>query len=261
MKVFLISFNRASNNALECLKFELDRENLLTDNEEEADIFLACGDRIETFDYTLKQFRNNKKIIHLWAGITGTISHDEVYRHSISLMSSIQLCEDEHSLKVIEDLFRAVGRTPNAHLVGNIYTDSIIIDESNIPEEPFKVVLYNPDTTKNNEEQLKEIELIKNKIKGYKYFWIEPNGDKGSENITPYVNNKTLDRRVFFGLLKYCDEFITNSSCQHCEAPLVMDKNKIFNIGNRNDNRSTKVQEETYGLVSRKIIRLLEGLK
>ncbi|MBU0777557.1 hypothetical protein KKF82_04805, partial [Patescibacteria group bacterium] len=81
VKILVASFNRASDGALEKLVKKMKRKKIWTDDENEADYILACGDRTETFDFVLKMFRMNKKIIHLWAGeLTHAEDEDEVYR-------------------------------------------------------------------------------------------------------------------------------------------------------------------------------------
>jgi len=46
-----------------------------------------------------------------------------------------------------------------------------------------------------------------------------------------------LPRPQFFGLLKNCNRFITNSSCATTEAPYFLKPEQIIMVGNRNRNR------------------------
>ena len=67
MKYFVASFNRASDGAISKLVTRMRKDDIYTSNVNEADYVLAVGDRSETYDFVLKQFRENKPIIHLWA--------------------------------------------------------------------------------------------------------------------------------------------------------------------------------------------------
>jgi len=110
--------------------------------------------------------------------------------------------------------------------------DNIEIDESEIPKETYDLILYNPPISLTRKEIYKEIEQIQNLMKPINYIWIEPNDDKFSDIIFPYTNQKNLPREKFLGLMKNCDRFITNSSCQYYEASFLMNKENIISIGN-----------------------------
>ena len=67
MKVFLVSFSRASNGAISLLKEKMAKEGMLTYDLEDANYVMAVGDRWETYDFTFHCWQANKRIIHLWA--------------------------------------------------------------------------------------------------------------------------------------------------------------------------------------------------
>jgi UDP-N-acetylglucosamine 2-epimerase len=265
MKVYLATFNRASDGALSKLKQKLIDNNFYTDDYKDADYVIACGDRKETFDFVLERFRENKKIIHLWAGEISQGTHDEVYRHSITLMSCIQLCTNDEAKRRVKQLCRAVSKKYLVITVGNIMLDNMEIDESMAPKEKYDLILYNPITT-SKEKTLEDIESIQNQFKGLKearrlQIWLEPNGDVYSDLISPYVTQKTLPRALFLGLLKNCERFITNSSCQYYEAPYLISKDKIISIGERNSNRESKYSNMSISNASENIIKVLRSLK
>ena len=260
MKIFIASFNRASDGALSKLKQKMIDKGYYTDNYNEADYILACGDRKETFDFVLERYRENKKIIHLWAGDISQGTHDEVYRHSITLMSCVQLCTNSQSKEVVKKLCKAVNKRYFIFIIGNIMLDNLEVDESIKIEKPYDLILYNPPTLYNIEKIKEELDYI-NSIKNKNYIWIEANGDKESELVNKYTNSKNLDRKIFLGLLKNCDRYITNSSSQYYEAPFFLKKEQIISIGERNIDRNSRYSDMTLKNASDNVIKVLEILE
>ena len=60
VKIFVASFNRASDGAISKLIEKMKKENLWTNDYGKADYILAVGDRRETFDFVLERYRENK---------------------------------------------------------------------------------------------------------------------------------------------------------------------------------------------------------
>lgn len=264
---FLASFNRASNGAIAPLRRRLEAEGMLTVNPEEADYIIAVGDRSETFDFVLKCFRENKPIIHLWAGEISQGTHDEVYRHAMTLMSMMQLCTNERAAYRVMQLCRAVDKKPNIYVVGNLMLDDLECDFTAVPSEPYILVLYNPPTLHDEEYVKTELDQINHLISYYKQqhsikkvVWIEPNGDKYSDLVMPYVTHRTLPRPQFLGLIKKCEYFLTNSSCQYYEAPFLMPKENIIPIGERNMWRESRFANMSIRGAVDNIIKLLKEL-
>jgi UDP-N-acetylglucosamine 2-epimerase len=256
MKIYIASFNRASNGAISKLKQKMIDNEYYTDNYREADYILACGDRKETFDFVLEQFRENKKIIHLWAGELSQGTHDEVYRHAITLMSKVQLCTNEEAKKVVKNLCKSIKKKYLVFTIGNIMLDNLEIDESLITEKPYDLILYNPPTELSPEEIQKELDYICS-IKDKKAIWMEPNGDINSSMIYKYVTNSNLPRPKFLGLLKNCNRFITNSSCQYYEASFLLKPEQIIPIGKRNKERNSKYSNMSIPNASDNVIKIL----
>jgi len=218
-KIFVASFNRASDGAITKLVKKMNENQMYSNNYSLADYILAVGDRIETFDFVLKRFRENKRIIHLWAGEISQGTRDEIYRHAMTIMSEIQLCTNPKAKRRVIDLCKAIGKKPNAYVVGNLMLDNLEIGKTKVPKESYDLVLYNPPTILSKKEILKELEQIKRLLSKRKYIWLEPNGDSGSELIKPYITHNNLPRPKFLGLLKDCKRYITNSSSMYYEAP------------------------------------------
>lgn len=255
LKIFLASFSRASNGAIEPLVDALIRRNILTDNVEDANYVLAVGDRVETFNFVLQQWMNGKNIIHLWAGEVSQGTFDEVFRHSITMMSDLQFCTNTMAKHVTDRLLTNIGRKPNSHVIGNIMADNLKTDDSvfneTIKKGEYLLVLYNP-CQETIHQDLKDIndEII---LAEKPYVWIAPNQDKGYQYVTQ-ANTPNLPRAKFLALLKNCHKFISNSSCTYYEAPLFLKQEQIIKVGLRNKNRnSTKGMTKKYA--TKKVIK------
>jgi UDP-N-acetylglucosamine 2-epimerase len=258
-RIYVGTFSRASNGALSKLITRLKEEDMYEYNSEKATHIMIPGDRSESFDFALKYFRKNIPIIHLWAGEQDNFAtHDDVYRTSITLMSMLQLCTNETAEIRVGLICDSVKKTPNVFTVGNLMLDNIEIDESQVPDYKYDLILYNPITTYSETEVECEISQILENMR-HDPIWIEPNGDKFSNLVKPHVTHKTFPRSQFFGLLKNCELFITNSSCQYYEAPFVMKKGKIIPIGLRNNERESKYSDMSIPNATENIISILKG--
>jgi len=264
MKTFyLASRNRASDGAISHLKSELKKRGMLG-SVGSSDYIIAVGDRTETFDMVLRQWRYGLPIIHLWAGesCSDWSTEDEVYRTSMTLMSMMQLCTNETAKKRVEAICNATNKKPNAHVIGNVMMDDLSVDESKIPKEPYILVLYNPPTLLGKEEIRKDLKQIMTFIdkQNLLHLWIEPNGDRGSPFVSSYVTNKSLPRKQFLGLLKNCKYFVTNSSSQFYEAPFFLKPDQIIPVGSRNKARESKDAEMKLPGATKRVVELLKTL-
>lgn len=258
-KIFVASFNRASDGAVSKLIDKLNDAGMLA-KAEDADYLLACGDRKETFEYCLEMFQENVPIIHLWAGEVSQGTHDEVYRWAITNMSMMQLCTNETSQKRVWDYCDAIGKETNAYVIGNVMLDNLEVDEENLPKVPYDLVLYNPPTKENAELVKKELDQILELLGDNDYLWGQANGDNYSELVNEYSNLGYIPRPEFLGLLKNCERFITNSSCADYEARFLLRKRAIIRIGERNKNRESRYSDMTIPNASENIINILKTL-
>jgi acetyltransferase-like isoleucine patch superfamily enzyme len=259
-KIFVASFNRASDGAVSKIVEKLKEEGMWS-KYQDAEYVLACGDRKETFDSCLFDFRENLPIIHLWAGEVSQGTHDEVYRWAITNMSMMQLCTNGTAKARVLRFCDAISKKPNAHIVGNVMLDNMEIDESEVPDFPYNLVLYNPPTSDLAKVYDEIIEIQDNIYFEYKrYFWIAPNGDKGSEFIKQFANLRSMPRPKFLGYLKNCNQFITNSSCAEYEAQFLLKPEQIIHIGERNKDRESKHADMTIPNASDNIINILKTL-
>jgi UDP-N-acetylglucosamine 2-epimerase len=149
------------------------------------------------------------------------------------------------------------------HIVGNVYLDNLEFDDCKVPNYPYNLVLYNPPTRHGVEEVEKELKQVKEIVTKFKidYLWIEPNGDLYSDSVTPYVTHFNFPRPQFLSLMKHCEHFITNSSCQYFEAKQLLKPEQIISIGRRNIDRESRYTDMTIPNASDNIIKILEKLK
>ena len=250
-KIFVASFNRASDGAIELIVKKLEEEIMFSGCVDECDYILACGDRKELFDFCLYWWRKGKKIIHLWAGEVSQGTHDEVYRWAITHMSMMALCTTPEAKQRVIDFYDTVGSNGCTRIVGNVMLD-------NMPNLEYDVVLYNPVIKIDQiDSDVKDICLL---LKGLA-FWFPPNGDVGSSKVDHYVNMPNLPRAQYLAILKHCRRFITNSSSAYYEAQFLLYQEQIVIIGERNKERSSKYENMAIPNASDNIIKILKELK
>jgi len=220
------------------------------------DLVLCVGDRVEMTACACCVYHDNIEIAHFYSGIIGSsYTFDDINRHVITLYSNIQFCENEKAKRVTEKILNAIGKTPNAFIVGISHFDDFLIDESKVPIEEYDLVLLNAITYPNTHFDYKG-----KWEKKRKQIWIQPNPDFNSimEDIPSddfWYN--TLPRSEFLGLLKNCMRFISNSSIIYYEAPYFLKNEQIILIGKRNKSRSTDYNEIQFG-ASDKIVEILK---
>lgn len=277
IKIFLSSFSRASNGAISLLVEKLKKENMLTYDLEEAHYVMAVGDRWETYDFVFHCWQANKRIIHLWAGECTPGCDDEIHRHAMTLMSDVQMCTNEHAKKRVEDLCKVGGKEPKAYVVGNIMMENLefddkVLEEAKLTPGGYDIILYNPfrghilEDIASIKEFLIESEVIelgtgKQSGKGTPFIWLRPNTDRGFEYIMQFANSPSQSRPRFLSLVKNCRYFITNSSCAHYEAPFLIKKNQIIQIGLRNAERESKYAKMDISGASDNVVKILKELE
>lgn len=180
----------------------------------EADIVLCVGDRKEIFELAYKAFIDHKYLIHYYAGIVADelATYDDYLRHCITLLSNEQWVENKKCAKVVKKLCKSINKKPNIKIVGSNHLFDVGLDYTEVPKEPYNLVLYNPCT------KIKEI-------------FIGPNPDK---------QYGSLPQGQLLALIKECEKFYTNSSCGVYEAPFLIEDDQIIWLGKRNKGRRFK---------------------
>jgi len=194
------------------------------------------------------------------------------------------LCTNEHAKKRVEKLCEVGGKTPNAYVIGNIMMENMELDDSILKEAKldsgkYDIILYNPfrghilEDLEQISRVLLDIEVIhlkkgEDKEAGFKtpFLWLRPNTDRGSEFILHYIASRyaispAQPRPKFLSLIKHCRYFITNSSCAHYEAPFLINKKQIIQIGLRNAERESKYAKMDIPGASDNVIKILRDLE
>lgn len=223
------------------------------------DFAVINADRIEMAGAAAACFHAGIPFAHLYAGTLNNIGTlDDVNRHVMTLQSTMQFCESEIASERVFDLRSSVKLPVNQiHTVGITHLDDITLANACWPDEPYDLVAWNPPGTHLPEQQ--QWQIISDELEfitgiagqdGRKVLAIMPSPDRGDKYIISRLNGisrgmdwvliKSLPRSQFLSVLKHCDRFITNSSSEYYEAPVLrLPSQKTIHIGMRNANRDT----------------------
>lgn len=235
------------------------------------DFILSVADRPEQIGAVLAAFQRKIPIGHLYAGDYNTVAtFDDIHRHTISLYSDIQFCSCIESVNNVTKLMRGAGLVPNANYVGATHFDKISInnikDYGLIPVKPYVLILINSETKGNDRHVIEDaitqylIQCTNNKLN---VIIAKGNNDKETIETEIFceigrrinadiqiVRENRFDHEFFLSLIKNSHAFITNSSSVIYEAPMLLEKDQIIHIGNRNKGRTRIPKESHDGLAS-----------
>lgn len=241
----------------DCVSIWLDREK--------PDIVLIPCDRGEQVPVALVCLSKNVPIAHFYSGssIGGNIQ-DEIYGMIIALCSHIHLCHDEGAVQILKKIGIEDWRIK---VVGSTAFDDVTLDYSLVPDEPFDLVLINPDTV-SKERTERDIEEALGRL-WRRSVIIGPNEDENREIILKKIEEfirkgkvvcdfyESVSRGQFLALLKKCEHFITNSSSAFYEAPYF--STPCILIGERNKFR--KVPPKIVTGASDRIVEILANIE
>lgn len=213
------------------------------------DYVCVLGDRRELPFVALAAFHTEKKIVHIAAGeyVQGIPTHDQYIRPIISILSKYQICFSIKAEKQVKKLFKGISYLKsNTFVFGNpVFSGINVKSFKNIIKEEYDIVLIHPQSL-SREQTKKDLIELKKKIKDKKTIFIEGNKDKNYDIIQKFFktikNNKnysffdTLPKKKYFNLVKFCDNFYTNSSS--ISEIKNLNKNCLRQIGSRNKQRS-----------------------
>lgn len=224
------------------------------------DLVLALGDRFEMAAAVMAGIPYNIKFAHLHAGETTLGAIDNIYRHCITLASSICFTSTQMYSERVHQLVESTVPVIN---VGALSLDGLekleLPSKENLAQQfkldfskPLIMVVFHPETVEpsKNEiyinEVLKAIELMPE----YAFAINMPNADTGADIIRKAIldfKNKHADnqsisviehfgKRNYFACLKHANLLIGNSSSGIIEAATF---NKyVLNMGNRQKGRA-----------------------
>ncbi len=208
---------------------------------EKPDILFITGDRTEMMVAAMTAFHMNVPIAHFYAGVLSPafMTYDTINRHAITLWSDIQFVESKLCMLNVEMLCNSIKKKSNSKVVGISHMENIKISEKLVPEHSYNLFLYN-ETTKRDDIVIFTFD-DKNH---FPTIWIGGNPDGDNKQLKKeailfgdqWYDN--VPRDEFFGLLKNCSEFITNSSAAYYEAPYFLKAEQIIMVGERNAGRT-----------------------
>ena len=195
------------------------------------DLIICIGDRYEMFAAVAATIPFNIRVAHLYGGDTTLGAIDDVFRHSITSISSYHFTSLKNSAKRVAQI---KGSSDNVYVVGSLSLDNL--NEINLlTKEQFKeqfhidlmspvLVTFHPETVayKKNEEYVNELiaalETLDRQI-----IITMPNADTMGQVIREALKNfakhkknvfivESLGTVGYFSCINLCDFMIGNSS-------------------------------------------------
>jgi GDP/UDP-N,N'-diacetylbacillosamine 2-epimerase (hydrolysing) len=223
---------------------------------ENFDLIFALGDRYEMFAAVASTIPFNIKVAHIHGGETTTGAIDNVFRHSISLFSTLHFTSSSEYKKKLVQL---LGTSRNVYNVGALSIDNLKkIKFLSFPEFkarfkvdlalPFMLITFNPETVgfEKNEIYINEIISALKQKTSYQFIVSMPNADTENQIIRKkwsefQQENKNVHMFENLGMIgyltsmKYCRLMLGNSSSGFIEASYF--PKPVVNIGNRQKGR------------------------
>jgi len=230
-------------------------------NQKKPDLVFITGDRVEMCAAAAAAFHNKVKIAHFYGGVVNDpkTTYDDTDRDVISLWADIHFVEScnaawkVHKLKGYHsEYFKVCSKLQSLgiHIVGISHLDDLEVDELLVPRLKDPVGISYIDNLKSGDLiQKYDLLLLNKEIYSYNFagyskcldrlqIQIGGNPDGIVEPQEGAIYYENLPRAQFFGLLKNCQRFITNSSCAIYEAPHFIKPEQIVWVGDRNRNRA-----------------------
>jgi GDP/UDP-N,N'-diacetylbacillosamine 2-epimerase (hydrolysing) len=244
----------ASGYALTALKFA----DFWDSYRKEFDLVLCLGDRYEMYGAVSAGIPYQVKFAHLHGGETTLGAIDNIYRHCISLASSLHFTSTAKHSSRVESI---IGNSEGIYNVGALSLDGVnnIDHESEtvfrnkylIPEGDYILTTFHPES-KNSELNHKYVVEMSNAIKklAQKYIFVfsMPNADtlgtlyrdeiKKLRDLYPkrIVCVENFGKRDYFTAMKYSLMMLGNSSSGIIEGATF--HNYVVNIGSRQQGRT-----------------------
>lgn len=227
-------------------------------SENEFDIVFCLGDRFEMSAAVQAGIPFGVKFAHIQGGETTLGAIDNIYRHQITLASSIHFPSTKTYKKKIEAI---IGDDEHVYNVGSLSLDSIedfqFLDENmfrneyEIPDKPYVLITFHPETIKpeKNQKYTLEMKSALSKI-GNEYFLVitMPNADtngkifrNGIEELRNEIPEQVLcienfGKTNYFNAMKYASFLLGNTSSGIIEAASF--GKYVVNVGNRQKGRA-----------------------
>lgn len=220
------------------------------------DLIFALGDRFEMFAAVASTVPFNIKVAHIHGGETTAGAIDDVFRHSITSMSSYHFTATEKYKKRVIDLLNSKNNVFN---VGALSIDNIrSLNLLSIEEfqrsfkidlsQPTILITFHPETVNFNKskEQIFELTEALRDIDNFQMVITMPNIDTGNlcvrNGLNSFINKtpkaygvESLGTLAYLSCMKHCKMMIGNTSSGFIEASGF--NKPVVNIGNRQEGR------------------------
>lgn len=254
------------------------------ENEEQVDLAIVLGDRIESFAFALASFYSQVPLVHVCGGdVVNVQNYDTNVRHSISKIANYHFVTSERSRKTLLQLGEEQDRVYN---IGNPSFDyerlGFLPDAEQLSvkfhiskKDKIVIFTFHPASSKTSEVNFKEFKCVLDSIvnsKVGKIIITYPNNDPGYELIVNYLEKMNENKRVlcvkslgtynYLSLMKNYKVIIAgNSSSGLLETTLYCVP--VINIGERQTGRirgaNVKDVEVDYNEINRTINEIVEN--
>ena len=224
--------------------------------QDRPDVMIAIGDRYEMFGAAVAASTLLIPIVHICGGSTTSGAIDEIYRHSMTKMSTLHFTTCEQYRKRVIQL----GESPETvYNVGSLAIENClktqILTEAELREDlgidlnkKYCVVTFHPVTLEKESSEKEVYELIDalKSFKEYSYIVTLSNSDAGGDRINEIWREiaekdrnfyvvPSLGMKRYLSALKYSDMMIGNSSSGTTEGPAM--RIPTIDIGDRQRGR------------------------
>lgn len=252
-----------------------------SDNFQIFDLVLCLGDRYEMFAAITSGIPFGVKFGHIHGGETTLGAIDNIYRHSITLSSTLHFTAAEIFSDRVSSL---IDNKENIFTVGSLSLDGFdklvkfstndFFNKWNIDlNAPTILVTIHPETIAFQEVEKHSNEILKALLQLSKDFQIMitlPNADTYGMIIRNMINEKlknknnifvfeNLGKQSYFAAMKFCSFMLGNTSSGIIEAASF--KKYVINLGERQKGRLTSDNVVHANFFSEEIIEKVDYIK
>jgi GDP/UDP-N,N'-diacetylbacillosamine 2-epimerase (hydrolysing) len=227
-------------------------------SENKFDLVFCLGDRFEMSAAVQAGIPFGIKFVHIHGGETTLGAIDNIYRHQITLASTIHFSSAEDYKRKIGTI---IGDDAHVYNVGSLSLDGIddfqfmeeyeFRNKFKIPDKPYVLITFHPETVKpgKNQEYSLEMKSVLDEL-SEEYFLVitMPNADTNGKifrNAIEELRNEIPEQILcienfgktnYFNAMKYSDLLLGNTSSGIIEAASF--GKYVVNVGNRQKGRA-----------------------
>jgi len=242
-----------------------------------CELIISIGDRFEMFAACAASIPFNIPIAHIHGGETTLGAIDDIFRHSISQMSTFHFTAAETYKKRVIEL---KGSDKNIYDVGALSIDNLV-SEKLLSKDSFKnkfnidisiqsiLITFQPETVDPNKNKEYVNELIKSlsELKNFQLIITMPNADTMGNYIRKkleqfIIKNENAIKVESFGTIgyltcmKYCTMLLGNTSSGFIEAAYF--PKYVINLGSRQLGRLVTPNIKNVPIEKNEILKAVE---